>query len=220
MPLPAVSVVSAPTGSIRGWSIATPPNVSTSSHAPNGATGSRRITRRVRGSGSSCGRRPRVAPRPTYEEQVLEALAVGWIDGQAKTVDDERTMMWFTRRTPKSPWSASNKQRVEQLESEGLMQPAGRAAIDAAKANGMWNVFDDAERLIEPAELAILLDVDPTARANWNAYPPSVRRSALSWIALAARDETKSQRIASIVSDASKGQRRPAPVAASGSTAP
>jgi len=149
--------------------------------------------------------------RPTYEEQVLEALAVGWIDGQAKTVDDERTMMWFTRRTPKSPWSASNKQRVEQLESEGLMQPAGRAAIEAAKANGMWSVFDDAERLIEPAELAILLDVDPTARANWNAYPPAVRRSALSWIALAARDETKSQRIASIVSDASKGQRRPGP---------
>ena len=150
--------------------------------------------------------------RPTYEEQVLEALAVGWIDGQAKTVDDERTMMWFTRRTPKSPWSASNKQRVEQLESEGLMQPAGHAAIEAAKANGMWSVFDDAERLIEPAELAILLDVDPTARANWNAYPPAVRRSALSWIALAARDETKSQRIASIVSDASKGQRRPGPV--------
>ena len=149
--------------------------------------------------------------RPTYEEQVLEALAVGWIDGQAKTVDDERTMMWFTRRTPKSPWSVSNKQRVEQLESDGLMQPAGRAAIDEAKANGMWNVFDDAERLIEPAELAILLDVDPTARANWNAYPPSVRRSALSWIALAARDDTKSQRIASIVSDASKGQRRPGP---------
>jgi uncharacterized protein YdeI (YjbR/CyaY-like superfamily) len=149
--------------------------------------------------------------RPTYEEQVLEALAVGWIDGQAKAVDDERTMMWFTRRTPKSPWSASNKQRVEQLESDGLMQPAGRAAIDEAKANGMWNVFDDAERLIEPAELAILLDVDPTARANWNAYPPSVRRSALSWIALAARDDTKSQRIASIVSDASKGQRRPGP---------
>lgn len=149
--------------------------------------------------------------RPTYEEQVLEALAVGWIDGQAKTVDDERTMMWFTRRTPKSPWSASNKQRVEQLESEGLMQPAGRAAIDAAKANGMWSVFDDAERLIEPAELAILLDVDPTARANWNAYPPAVRRAALSWIALAVRDETKSQRIASVVSDASKGQRRPGP---------
>ena len=146
-------------------------------------------------------------PRPSYEEQVLEALAVGWIDGQAKSVDVERTMMWFTRRTPKSPWSASNKERVEQLEAEGLMLPAGRAAIDAAKANGMWHVFDDAERLIEPAELAILLDVDPTARANWNAYPPSVRRSALSWVALAARDETKSERIAAIVRDASAGQR-------------
>lgn len=146
-------------------------------------------------------------PRPSYEEQVLEALAVGWIDGQAKSVDDERTMMWFTRRTPKSPWSASNKERGERLESEGLMQPAGRAAIDEAKANGMWSVFDDAERLIEPAELAILLDVDPTARANWDAYPPSVRRSALSWIAIAARDDTKSERIAAIVRDASKGQR-------------
>ncbi|MCD2440941.1 YdeI/OmpD-associated family protein [Agromyces sp. SYSU K20354] len=146
-------------------------------------------------------------PRPTYEEQVLEALAVGWVDGQAKSVDDERTMMWFTRRTPKSPWSSSNKQRVARLEAEGLMLPAGLAAIEAAKANGMWNVFDDAERLIEPAELAILLDVDPAARANWNAYPPSVRRSALSWVALAARDETKSQRIAAIVRDAAAGQR-------------
>ncbi len=150
---------------------------------------------------------PTGRPRPSYEEQVLEALAVGWVDGQAKSVDDERTMMWFTRRTPKSPWSASNKERVERLEAEGLMQPAGRDAIDAAKANGMWNVFDDADQLIEPAELAILLDVDPTARANWNAYPPSVRRSALSWIAIATRDETKSERIAAIVRDASKGQR-------------
>lgn len=146
-------------------------------------------------------------PRPSYEEQVLEALAVGWIDGQAKSVDDERTMMWFTHRTAKSPWSKPNKDRVAQLENEGLMQPAGREAIAAAKANGMWNVFDDADQLIEPVELAILLDVDPTARANWNAYPPSVRRAALAWVALAARDDTKSQRIEAIVRDASKGQR-------------
>jgi len=37
-------------------------------------------------------RTPTGRPRLTYEEAVLEALAVGWIDGHTKTLDDERGM--------------------------------------------------------------------------------------------------------------------------------
>lgn len=137
-------------------------------------------------------RRPRIG----YDDAVLEALAVGWIDGQAKTVDGERGAQWFAPRRPSSVWARSNKQRVERLEAEGRMQPAGRAAVDTAKANGMWNVLDDAERLIEPPELAARLDADPVARANWDAFPPSAREMALGWIALAKRPETRERRIA------------------------
>jgi len=87
------------------------------------------------------------------------------------------------------------------------MQPAGRAAIERSKANGMWSVLDDADRLIEPPELSALLDADPTARANWDAFPPSVRRLALSSIALAKRADTRERRIAEIARQAAAGER-------------
>ena len=141
-------------------------------------------------------RTPTGRPRLSYDESIMEALAVGWIDGQAGTLDEERRLQWFAPRRPSSSWSAVNKERVERVEAEGIMQTAGRAAIELAKANGMWSVLDDADRLIEPPELAALLDADPPSRANWNAFPASVRRLALSSIALAKRPETRAKRIA------------------------
>ena len=146
-------------------------------------------------------------PRVDYEDAVLEALAVGWIDGQAKTIDDERGAQWFAPRRPSSGWARSNRERVARLEADGLMQPAGRSAVEAAKASGMWNVFEDAERLIEPPELANLLDADPAARANWDAFPPSARQMALGWIALAKRPETRQRRISETARQAAAGIR-------------
>lgn len=75
----------------------------------------------------------------TYEEAVLEALCFGWIDGQARSRDAESTFIRFTPRGPKSKWSPSNVTRVARLESEGLMTDAGRAAVDAARADGRWD---------------------------------------------------------------------------------
>jgi uncharacterized protein YdeI (YjbR/CyaY-like superfamily) len=152
-------------------------------------------------------RTPTGRPRVSYDESILEALAVGWIDGQAKTIDDDRAAQWFAPRRPSSAWSAINKERVERVEAEGIMQPAGRAAIELSKANGMWSVLDDADQLIEPPELATLLDADPLARANWNAFPPSVRRWALSSIALAKRPETRAKRIEETARQAAAGVR-------------
>ena len=76
--------------------------------------------------------------RPTvgYEEAVTEALAVGWVDSKGRRLDDDRTMLWLTRRRPTSGWSRPNKERIERLLAEGRMGPAGQAAIDAAKENG------------------------------------------------------------------------------------
>jgi uncharacterized protein YdeI (YjbR/CyaY-like superfamily) len=74
----------------------------------------------------------------TYEDAVLEALCFGWIDGQGRSRDAETTFIRFTPRGPKSKWSLSNVTRVGQLERDGLMTPAGRSAVDAAKADGRW----------------------------------------------------------------------------------
>ena len=75
----------------------------------------------------------------TYEDAVLEALCFGWIDGQGRSRDAETTFIRFTPRGPKSKWSPSNLTRVAHLENESLMTDAGRAAVDAAKADGRWD---------------------------------------------------------------------------------
>jgi len=77
-------------------------------------------------------------PGPSYDDAVEEALCFGWVDSRTRGLDAERTLLYFTRRKPRSNWSASNRARVERLERDGLMHEAGRAAVDAAKANGLW----------------------------------------------------------------------------------
>jgi uncharacterized protein YdeI (YjbR/CyaY-like superfamily) len=134
-----------------------------------------------------------------YEETVLEALCFGWIDAITKVIDEQRRMMWFTPRSPRSGWARTNKARVEILEATGRMQPAGRVLIDAAKANGMWTVLDDAEAGIEHPVLTERLDAEPSSRRAWDALTPSSRKFHLTQIAMAKQDSTKLSRIDSIV---------------------
>lgn len=143
----------------------------------------------------------------SYDELVREALCWGWVDGQANSLDEQRSMQWFTKRKPNSPWAATNKARVAELAREGRLQPAGIAEIERAKANGMWTIFDSVDALEEPAELAAALDAVPSARANWDGFPPSVRKQALASIALAQRPETKAKRVETIVTKAAAGVR-------------
>jgi uncharacterized protein YdeI (YjbR/CyaY-like superfamily) len=146
-------------------------------------------------------------PRIAYDDAILEALCVGWIDGQAKPIDDERTMLWFVPRNPRSSWSRVNKERVSLLERDGRLLPAGRRAIEAAKLSGTWSVLDDADNLVLPTELVDALDARPSAREHWDGYPPSARRAILSWIALAKRPETRQRRILAAADNAARGER-------------
>ncbi|MFW0782983.1 YdeI/OmpD-associated family protein [Gordonia sp. CPCC 206044] len=142
-----------------------------------------------------------------YDEVVREALCWGWVDGHTRKIDEDRRGMWFTRRGRNSAWAATNKARVADLIAAGRMTPAGQAVIDDAKARGLWTLLDDAEALVESAELAAALDANPTARTNWDAFPPSARKFALSQIAFAKRPETKTKRIATIVEHAARNER-------------
>jgi uncharacterized protein YdeI (YjbR/CyaY-like superfamily) len=73
-----------------------------------------------------------------YDALVEEALCFGWVDSKSRSVDDERTSLYFAPRKPKSAWSESNVARVERLEAAGLMTAAGRHAVEQAKRLGMW----------------------------------------------------------------------------------
>ena len=77
-------------------------------------------------------------PRVDYDAAVEEALCFGWVDSKSKSVDDDRTSLYFTPRKRSSAWSASNAARVERLEAAGLMRAAGRRAVEDAKRAGKW----------------------------------------------------------------------------------
>lgn len=144
-----------------------------------------------------------------YETAVEEALCFGWVDSTAGVVDDERGKLYFAPRKARSPWAATNKARVERLIREGLMAPAGLAAVERAKANGWWTILDGAERLEVPGDLAAALDAAPGAASAFAAWPPSVRKQQLARIAYAVRPETRAARIATVVDFARRNERPP-----------
>jgi uncharacterized protein YdeI (YjbR/CyaY-like superfamily) len=146
-------------------------------------------------------------PRLGYEESVEEALAFGWIDSKARTLDDERSMLWFSPRKTGSGWSRPNKKRIVRLESDGRMTAAGRAVIDQAKSDGSWTLLDAVENLEVPDDLGDAFKANPGSRAHWEAFPRSARRAHLEWIVQAKRPETRARRVAEIASRAARGER-------------
>jgi len=100
-----------------------------------------------------------------YEDAVLEGLCFGWIDGQLSGRDDGSYCLRFTPRTRTSKWSAKNVERVERLSAQGLMRPAGLAAVETAKADGRWEAaYAGASSAEPPPEFFEALDADPSAR--------------------------------------------------------
>ena len=138
---------------------------------------------------------------------VKEALCFGWVDSRTRRVDDDRTSVYVTRRKAGSPWSALNKGYVEEVEADGLMTPAGRRLVEAARADGSWSFLDDVEALEEPDDLRAALDADPAARRSWDATPGSVRKQALYAIKLARRASTRQARIERVAERCRAGER-------------
>ena len=134
-------------------------------------------------------------PTITYEEGVLEALCFGWIDSKPNKFDDERSLLYYSPRNPRSKWSALNKTRVTQLLQQGLMMPEGQRMIDLAKETGTWNALDEVDALLIPADLQAALLENPPAEANFLAFPKSTKRGILEWILNAKRPETRAKRI-------------------------
>lgn len=134
-------------------------------------------------------------PRIDYEAAVEEALCFGWVDSKPGKLDDERTMLYFAPRKPRSGWARPNKERVARLIAAGLMQPAGLAKVEAAQRDGSWSALDAVEALEVPADLAAALDARLGARAHWEAFPRSAKRGILEWIANARTPATRAKRV-------------------------
>ena len=142
-----------------------------------------------------------------YEDLVEEAICFGWIDSTVNTLDEARALQLMTPRKAKSGWTRLNRRRVDDMEAQGRMTDAGRRAVEVAKANGWWTLYDAVEDLAEPDDLAVALDASAAARAFWDGFPPSARKQMLWWVITAGRPETRATRIAKITSEAAAGRR-------------
>lgn len=148
------------------------------------------------------GKKGGTTTRLTYDEAVEEALCVGWIDGTARKLDDHRYTVLLTPRRPGGTWARSNKERVARLSKAGLMRPAGLAVVEAAKADGSWDLLTDVEALKMPADLESALARDPAAASGWEHLAVSRKQIALYAIATAKRPETRAKRVAAALDEA------------------
>jgi uncharacterized protein YdeI (YjbR/CyaY-like superfamily) len=146
-------------------------------------------------------------PGPTYAEALDEALRFGWIDSQKETFDDAFFLQRFTPRGPKSKWSKINRDRIAALIEAGRMEPAGLAAVEAAKADGRWDAAYDSPRTASvPPDLQLALDADPAAKLFFAGLRSQNRYAILYRIQEAKRADTRARRIEKFVAMCARGE--------------
>lgn len=152
------------------------------------------------------GKKGNTATRLLYEDAVLEALRYGWIDSTVRRLDEHRTKQLYTPRKPGGTWARSNKERVALLEEQGLIEPAGRAVIERAKADGSWDLLDEVERLVMPQELAAPFAAAPDAADTYERLPDSEKKRLLWWLRSAKREATRRSRLDAALQSLAQGR--------------
>ena len=145
--------------------------------------------------------------RLTHPAALEEALALGWIDGQARRRDDTSWVIHFTPRRRRSPWSKRNTAIAERLITEGRMHAAGAAEVERAKADGRWQAaYAGPATIGVTADLAAALDASPTAKENFGRLTAQNRYAILYRLQSAKRVKTRERRVADFVAMLERGE--------------
>lgn len=143
----------------------------------------------------------------THATALDEALSFGWIDGQARSRDAETSLQRMTPRGPRSRWSARNVGHIERLEAEGKMRPAGRAAVDAAKADGRWEeAYAGPATAVVPDDLAAAIAANPDAQAMFDVLTSTNRFALIHRLGAVKRAETRERKIGQFVEMLARGE--------------
>ena len=139
-------------------------------------------------------------PFLNHTEAVEEALCFGWIDSKLKKIDDDRFVLKYTPRKPKSVWSKINKEKAEGLMQSGKMTQAGLEKIEEAKRQGLWDIaYTNKVRERIPADLTQALQADQIAWENFQQFANSYRNMYCGWVRGAKTIETRKKRISEVV---------------------
>jgi uncharacterized protein YdeI (YjbR/CyaY-like superfamily) len=136
-----------------------------------------------------------------------EALCYGWIDGQAKKLDDTSWLQKFTPRRKKSIWSKINVGHATRLIDAGRMKPAGLREVERAREDGRWAAAYDSPSSSEmPGDFLAALSRNKRATAFFQTLNKA-NRYAITWrLQTAKKPETRERRMKAIVAMLAKGQ--------------
>lgn len=140
----------------------------------------------------------------TWPESVDIALCFGWIDGVWKSLDENRYVIRFTPRKPRSRWSDVNVRRAEALIASGMMHPAGLKAFEARLKSTYSYEQRSAAKLDAASER--FFRQNPEAWQFFQAQPNWYRRTAAWWIISAKKPETRMKRLRTLIADSAAGR--------------
>lgn len=145
----------------------------------------------------------------TYGQALDEALCVGWIDGVRRGIDDDSYMQRFTPRRKGSIWSKINIAHVERLKKAEQMTAAGLAAYEKRtdKRSGVYSYENRPEKLDGASEKKFR--ANKRAWAFWEKQPPGYKRLNAWWVLSAKREETRANRLATLIEHSANGERLP-----------
>lgn len=138
----------------------------------------------------------------TRAEALDVVLCWGWIDSQARRLDEHYTLQRYSPRRRTSPWSQVNVRRAEELIVAGRMRPPGQAQIDAATADGRWaSAYAPQREAVVPEDLAAALIGSPHAQAAFEALSKSERYALTLALAKTRTPQGRAARVARTIAD-------------------
>jgi uncharacterized protein YdeI (YjbR/CyaY-like superfamily) len=137
-----------------------------------------------------------------------EALCFGWIDGQAKSLDEESWLQKFTPRRKRSIWSKRNTKIVAELIKSKRMHESGLAEIKRAKEDGRWEkAYDSPKDMQVPQDFLSLLKKNKKAQAFYKTLNKA-NLFAIAWrLQTAKKEETRQKRMATIIKMLAAGEK-------------
>jgi len=111
-------------------------------------------------------------PRILYNDAVEEALSFGWIDSTAKRVDENSYAQRFSPRTPKTPYSETNKTRLRSLMKQDLVLPSLKATVQ--------DILDD--KFVMPSDILEEIKKNKQAWINFQKFSPQYKKIRIAYI--------------------------------------
>jgi uncharacterized protein YdeI (YjbR/CyaY-like superfamily) len=143
-----------------------------------------------------------------YDQALDGALCYGWIDGQTNKYDDDSWVQRFTPRRARSLWSKRNIGHVDRLTKAGKMRAAGQAQIDAAKADGRWDIAYDSHSTMEiPEDFLKALGKNKKALAFFESLNKNNKFSIAYRLQTAKKPETREKRMKQILEMMKNGEK-------------